>query len=163
MRAALVLLSAAVLHAVAPAPVRGQHAEPPISTETRIVTPAALAALGDSMPGAVSSRTILRFEGLRAMLARRDSMGAPERHERFTDIFVIQRGVARLRYGGTTESPRQTSPGEWIGGTIRGGTESDLHPGDVVVIPAGIPHQMVLAPGQRIDYLAFKVPKDTPP
>jgi mannose-6-phosphate isomerase-like protein (cupin superfamily) len=163
MRAALALLSAALLHVAAPASLRAQNAESPLSTETRIVTPAALAALADSMPGAVSSRTILRFEGLRALLARRDSIGQPERHERFTDIFVIQRGAARLRYGGTTDSPRQTAPGEWIGGTIRGGTERELHPGDVVVIPAGIPHQMVLAPGQRVDYLAFKVPKDTTP
>jgi mannose-6-phosphate isomerase-like protein (cupin superfamily) len=84
-------------------------------------------------------------------------MGVHERHEEFTDIFVVQKGSGRLLYGGTVEGQRETSPGEWRGGTIRGGTEAALRPGDVVVVPAGIPHQWLIDPGERLAYLSFKV------
>jgi mannose-6-phosphate isomerase-like protein (cupin superfamily) len=39
----------------------------------------------------------------------------------------------------------------------KGSTTSAVHVGDVVVIPAGTPHQMLLAPGERVTYIAFKV------
>jgi mannose-6-phosphate isomerase-like protein (cupin superfamily) len=45
---------------------------------------------------------------------------------------------------------------------IQEGSSAALHPGDVVVIPAGTPHQMRLAAGERITYLAFKVPTTSP-
>ena len=32
-----------------------------------------------------------------------------------------------------------------------------IRPGDMVVIPAGTPHQFVLAPGERITYTALKI------
>ena len=54
---------------------------------------------------------------------------------------------------GATES----SPGEWRGGTVRGGIRATLHAGDIATIPAGTPHQMILAPGERVTYVAVKV------
>ena len=43
------------------------------------------------------------------------------------------------------------------GGTARGATRQAIRAGDVVTTPAGTPHQMLLAPGERITYIAFKV------
>ena len=39
------------------------------------------------------------------------------------------------------------------------GTESAIGPGDIVVIPAGIAHQLLLEPGERFYYFVFKVAK----
>ena len=96
------------------------------------------------------------------MLGRRDTSGVNERHEDATDIFVVQRGRARLLYGGTADGERVTAPGEWRGGTIRNGTERELAQGDIVVIPAGVPHQLLLATGESFYYFVFKVAKQTP-
>jgi len=162
MRGALVLLVATFTAGVASSAAAQQPApgELPLSNSVQILTAARLAALGDSLPAGPSSfRHISRFDGLTNMISRRDSSGVHERHEGFTDIFVVQRGRARLRYGGTVEGERATSPGEWRGGTIQNGSESEIGPGDVVVIPAGIPHQLLLPPGDSFRYFVFKVAK----
>jgi mannose-6-phosphate isomerase-like protein (cupin superfamily) len=165
MRIALTLLAATTvlaagtptnLQAQNPAPAAQQP--PPLLHGVQILSASHLSALADSLPaGAITARQIARFDGLSNMLGRRDTSGVNERHERFADIFVVQRGRARLLYGGTAEGERTTEPGEWRGGTIRNGTESEIGPGDIVVIPAGIPHQLLLAPGERFYYFVFKV------
>jgi len=133
---------------------------PPLSHDVQILSAARLAALSDSLPpGAINSVAIARWDGLSNMIGRRDSDGVPERHEGFSDIFVVQRGSATLRYGGTTDGEKLTTAGEWRGGTIRNGSESVLHPGDVVVIPAGIPHQLLPGAGEHFIYVTFKVAK----
>ncbi len=153
---ALVVLSALIAAAT---PAAAQiPATPPVSHSVEILPATRLAALGDSLPaGAINSVQVGRWEGLSDMLGRRDSDGVPERHDDFTDIFVVQRGTATLRYGGTTDDAKLTTAGEWRGGTIRNGSEAVLHPGDVVVIPSGIPHQLLPSAGEHFIYLTFKV------
>jgi mannose-6-phosphate isomerase-like protein (cupin superfamily) len=117
----------------------------PVSNAVQILSASRLAALADSVPaGASTSIQLVKWDGLSNMMSRRDTSGIHERHEAFSDIFVVQRGRARLLYGGTAEGERASSPGEWRGGTIRGGTEAEIKPGDIVVIPAGVPHQLLL-------------------
>jgi mannose-6-phosphate isomerase-like protein (cupin superfamily) len=160
MRVALAL--ALMLSAGARSAARAQNppASVPRSNAVQIVTTKDLAALADSLPaGASTFRWLVQGDGLATMISRRDTSGISEHHEQFADIFVVQRGRARLRYGGTAEGERATGPGEWRGGTIRGGTESEINPGDIVVIPAGTPHQVLLPPGESFYYFVFKVAK----
>jgi mannose-6-phosphate isomerase-like protein (cupin superfamily) len=161
MRHALVLFaSMSVCAACAAHAQNAAPASPSPSNTVQILTTTDLAALADSLPsGAVTSRQVTRWDGLSNMYSRRDTSGVSERHEQFTDIFVVQRGNARLRYGGNAEGEAASSPGEWKGGTIRGGTEADIKPGDIVVIPAGIPHQLLLPPHESFYYFVFKVAK----
>jgi mannose-6-phosphate isomerase-like protein (cupin superfamily) len=160
MRTARLLL-ATLIAVAAPALSPAQTpATPPVSHVVEILPATRLAALGDSLPaGAINSVQVGRWEGLSDMLGRRDSDGVPERHDDFTDIFVVQRGTATLRYGGTTDGAKLTTAGEWRGGTIRNGSEAVLHPGDIVVIPTGIPHQVLPSTGEHFIYLTFKVAK----
>ena len=163
MRAALVLLAAALsggVASIAHAQNAAPAATPPISNAVQILSAGRITALADSLPPAAStSRDLTHWNGLFDMISRRDTSGIHERHEGFSDIFVVQRGHARLRYGGTADGERLTTPGEWRGGTIRGGTEAELAPGDIVVIPAGIPHQLLLPPHESFYYFVFKVAK----
>jgi mannose-6-phosphate isomerase-like protein (cupin superfamily) len=150
------VIAPAIAFAQPPAPVAAPALA--LSNEVQIIPATRLAFLSDSLPaGAIHTVQIGRFPGLANALNRRDSSGVHERHEDFTDIFVVEKGTARLMYGGAADGERSVSPGEWRGGTIRGGTQTDLHPGDIVVIPAGIPHQMLLTPGEPFAYLSFKV------
>ena len=161
MRVALALVL--TLSAGAMSAVRAQNPASstlPVSNAVQILTTTNVAALADSLPaGASSFRWITRWDGLASMISRRDSSGISEHHEQFTDIFVVQRGQARLVYGGIAEGERATGPGEWRGGTIRGGSEAELKPGDIVVIPAGLPHQLLLPPGESFYYFVFKAAK----
>jgi mannose-6-phosphate isomerase-like protein (cupin superfamily) len=160
MRAAPILLAALIAGATPALSSAQTPATPPVSHSVSILPATRIAALADSLPaGAMNSVAIGRWEGLNDMLGRRDSDGVHESHEGFTDIFVVERGVATLRYGGIAVGAKRTTPGEWRGGEIHGGTEAVLHPGDIVVIPAGIPHQLLPAKGQRFVYLTFKVAK----
>ena len=50
-------------------------------------------------------------------------------------------------------------PTEWRGGEIDGGKDYSLSAGDVLFIPAGIPHRVLVAPKASVTYLAVKTPK----
>jgi mannose-6-phosphate isomerase-like protein (cupin superfamily) len=157
------VLLAALLAGATPALASAQTpAAAPASHTVEILSAKSLATMSDALPaGAINSVSVGQWpaENLTGMLGRRDSDGIPELHEGFSDIFVVQRGTATLRYGGTAVGNKSTAAGEWRGGTIQNGSESVLQPGDVVVIPAGIPHQLLPAAGQHFIYLTFKVAK----
>ena len=94
----------------------------------------------------------------RTLLVVRVHSGDPERHQLWADEMVVKKGTITLVTGGTMqgEHPNGTAPGETLGTSIQGGKETLLHAGDIVHIPAGIPHQAKIAPGTTVTYLVFK-------
>jgi len=72
---------------------------------------------------------------------RRDAPGEVEYHERVTDVMHVVDGTASVRTGGTMVDARETAPGEVRAREIDGGTTHRLSAGDVLAIPAGVPHQ----------------------
>ena len=79
-------------------------------------------------------------------------------HEKETDIFYVVEGDATLVTGGTMAGGRQTGPGQMRGTDVQGGQTQHLKKGDVVVIPAGIPHWFKEV-SPTINYLTVKVIK----
>ena len=75
---------------------------------------------------------------------RRDGDGEAEVHETQVDVIFVKSGEATLVVGGTVVEPRTTAPGEIRGKSIKGGTSKKMAPGDVIHIPAKIPHQMLV-------------------
>ncbi len=73
---------------------------------------------------------------------RRDGPGQVEIHVNDTDIFYITDGSATIITGGTAINPKETAPGEIRADKTTGGTPHHVSKGDVVVIPAGVPHWM---------------------
>src|ERR671923_84706 len=61
--------------------------------------------------------------------------------ERVVDVMRVVEGTARLVTGGDMVESREVGPGELRASRIEGGTEHELHEGDVLAIPAGVPHQ----------------------
>ena len=92
----------------------------------------------------------------RVMTARRTEPGEVELHEHENDVFYILAGEATFITGGTMLGKRQTEPGQWRGVDIQGGDVYQLKQGDVILIPAGIPHWFESVPTQ-IDYFVVKV------
>jgi hypothetical protein len=88
----------------------------------------------------------------------RNKPGVVEVHEALTDIFYLTEGKTTFVTGGKYEGGKPTGPGQIRGGTITGGTTYHLVKGDVIVIPAGIPHWFKEVPG-TVKYYVVKVPK----
>ena len=89
---------------------------------------------------------------------RRVKAGKVEIHDRDTDIFYVTAGNATLTTGGTAIGTKTTGPGEAVGESINGGVAHKLTKGDLVVIPAGVPHWFNEVSGTFI-YFVVKVTK----
>ncbi len=74
---------------------------------------------------------------------RRTQPGEVEFHRAVTDIMYVVEGTATVITGGRMLDPREVGPGELRARSIEGGTTNDLAEGDVLEIPAGVPHQFV--------------------
>jgi len=107
--------------------------------------------------GGSASETLEKYPRHYTMLAFRDRSGGGELHENYADVFVILDGHAVVTTGGEVEDAKTTAPGEVRGTGVKGGTQQDLRPGDVVHIPAGTPHQMILKDGETVTYFVVKV------
>lgn len=88
--------------------------------------------------------------------SHRDKPGVVEIHELDTDIVYVLKGSAQLITGGTPVGSKTIAPHELRAPTVNGGEARDLAPGDVVIIPNGVPHwfKEVKAP---FDYYVVKV------
>lgn len=91
------------------------------------------------------------------MLAFRNRSGGGEVHQNYADVFYIVDGNATLVTGGDVVEPKSTGPGETLGTSVKGGSRQELKAGDMVHIPAAMPHQMLLDPGHTVTYFVIKV------
>ena len=112
-----------------------------------------LAAKGDGS----ASETLEKYPHHYTMLAFRRRSGGGELHQHFADVFYILDGHAPVLTGGQLVDPKTTAPGEIRGKSVDGGAKQELRAGDVVHIPAGMPHQMLLDEGDSITYFVIKV------
>jgi mannose-6-phosphate isomerase-like protein (cupin superfamily) len=93
------------------------------------------------------------------MISHRVVTGRVEVHQAVADVVVVQSGTATLVTGGEVVDPLTTGPNEIGGSSIKGGVSRTVSAGDVYEIPAGVPHQYLLAPGGQITCLLVKVMK----
>src|SRR5262245_18049831 len=133
------------------------RAQPRQTEPSQVVKAERLKLLADSLAPGSKSVALGSGSNFTYTIWHRDTSGGLERHEGWTDILVIQSGSATILSGGVQEGGSESSPGEWRGGTARGATRQAIRTGDVVTTPAGTPHQMLLAPGEQITYVVFKV------
>jgi mannose-6-phosphate isomerase-like protein (cupin superfamily) len=106
--------------------------------------------------GAASAK-LAEYPNHFTMIALRQKSGSAEVHQKYADIFLVLRGQATLRTGGSVQNPKESAPGEIRGTAVEGGTMTSIHEGDVVHIPAGVPHQILLAKHHDFVYFVIKV------
>ncbi len=90
-------------------------------------------------------------------ISHREGDGSAELHETQVDILIVQEGAATLIVGGTMINPKTVKPHEVRGSSIQGGETKELTVGDIIHIPANVPHQMKIASGKPFTYLVIKV------
>jgi len=104
-----------------------------------------------------ASETLEKYPHHYTMLAFRNRSGGGEVHQNYADMFYILEGHATLVTGGEVVEPKPTGPGETLGASVKGGSRQELKAGDIVHIPASMPHQMVLGEGEIVTYFVIKV------
>ena len=127
------------------------------------VTDAEITATVATLKDGLATAPLPTGPGAVVLAARRDRDGEVEVHEPLNDELVGRSGHAVFRVGGTVAGNRQTAAGEWRGGVITGGDLYRLGPGDVLWIPAGMPHQALVGSGGSFSYLAVKFKAEPEP
>ena len=117
-----------------------------------------LAQLAKEAKSSGSSGSTLGDYGTHAIkLSERTTSGGAEIHAHFDDIIYVTEGKATLITGGEVIEPHSGDNGETTGTGIRNGESHAIAVGDVIHIPAGTPHQTVLAPGTLYSVIVIKV------
>ena len=125
-------------------------------------SPADLAAMEKTLEqkadaSGLATETLKKYASDYTMLAFRNKSGKAELHEKFADFYFVVGGEATLVSGGHIVNSTTTAPGEVRGDSVQDGKETKLKKGDIVHIPANIPHQLVLAKGATFQYFIVKV------
>jgi len=104
-----------------------------------------------------ASEKLADFQNETFMMAHREADGQSEWHETQTDVFIVESGSATLIVGGTLVGEQTTSPHEKRGTSIQGGVRKMLAAGDIIRIPAGTPHQLLLDGSHEFNYFVIKI------
>jgi quercetin dioxygenase-like cupin family protein len=99
---------------------------------------------------------IVTAPNLSITVAHRTEPGMVEVHDKETDTFYVLDGSATIVAGGKMIGGSVTGPGQQRGTDIAGGQAQHVTKGDVMVIPAGVPHWFKEVSGS-IDYYVVKV------
>jgi mannose-6-phosphate isomerase-like protein (cupin superfamily) len=94
-----------------------------------------------------------------AWVAHREADGQAEIHENWADLMFVISGEATLLVGGNIVERKATSPGEVRGPAITNGRKRLMREGDVVQVPAGMPHQFLVTKGKEITFFTMKIAK----
>lgn len=108
-------------------------------------------------PHRVGTKPLADYPNELFMLSRREGEGIVEWHETQTDIFFVQSGSATLLVGGNMVGGETVEPHEKRNGKIEGGVRQTLSAGDVIRIPARVPHQILLKGSKGFTYFVVKV------
>lgn len=146
---------------IAPAPKRGKGKDATVAVDHW--TPAILLERGRYLRELArhgdgqASETLKEYPQHHAMLSFRARDGVAELHEKFADVFYVLAGGASLVTGGTVAGAHSVAPGEIRGDRVDGGLQQQLRAGDVAHVPAGVPHQMLVASDKTVTCLVMKI------
>jgi mannose-6-phosphate isomerase-like protein (cupin superfamily) len=121
------------------------------------VTSQLMALLQAAKGSGSSGATLGDYKSHAIKLSVRTASGGAEVHAHYDDIFLVTEGRADLITGGSVVNPKTDSDGETKGSRLENGESLIIAKGDVVHIPAGVPHQLILVPGNKYSSIVVKV------
>jgi mannose-6-phosphate isomerase-like protein (cupin superfamily) len=98
---------------------------------------------------------------VQAFMVHRDAAGEVEMHANAEHFYIAQAGEADVLLGRRVEGSRLIAPGEWRGGKILDGRHYRMKPGDVLWIPPGTAHQVIVPERGSFQYVGLNA--DTKP
>ena len=104
-----------------------------------------------------SGATLASYGNLALMLSVRTTSGGGEIHQHFDDLMIVQQGSATLVTGGTLADPNTGPNGEIKGTSVQNGTSQTIAVGDIMIVPAGVPHQLLIPHGTTYSAMVAKI------
>lgn len=138
-----VALFGTVALAQAPAPEKFP-APPKVPKDHVLIVPASAVALAQTRVPGVGTTLYDGGTFAASGLRRVNADEGPVMHMLTTEVYVIQSGSGTYTSGGMLVGPLTNHPGTpdaTFGTAIKGGVSHPVKAGDIVVIPAGVPHQ----------------------
>lgn len=90
------------------------------------------------------------------LLIVRKASSQPEVHARWDDLVIVRSGTGAIEMGDSLVGSRYRAPGEREGGRIAAPYQFVLHAGDIVRIPAAVPHAFIVSGAEPLEYLVIK-------
>lgn len=147
--------AAALLLFAAPAAAQSVPADVAAGADIR----AKVAEMGATMKGGFAYQPLVRDGETVAALEYWKAPGKPAVHPDEAEYAIVIDGAGTLVSGGTMADAKETRPGLVEGSRIDGGITRRLGPGDVILVPAGVPHWFGI--DGRLVLLGMKLPRHT--
>ncbi|MDB4883764.1 MAG: hypothetical protein JWL95_2530 [Gemmatimonadetes bacterium] len=90
------------------------------------------------------------------VIVRRTISSKPEVHARWDDVVIVRSGTGAIELGDSLVGSTYRAPGERAGGRIAGTYRIVVHSGDIVRIPAAVPHAFEVSGADALEYLVIK-------
>lgn len=90
------------------------------------------------------------------LIVRRTTSSQPEAHARWDDIVLVRSGTGVIVFGDSLVGSTLRAPGELRGGRFTTNHQIILRTGDLVRIPAAVPHAFVVTGAEPLEYLVIK-------
>jgi mannose-6-phosphate isomerase-like protein (cupin superfamily) len=104
-----------------------------------------------------ASETLREYPRHVAMLSFRSRDSEAEMNQNVAVLFCVLAGAATLVSGGTLTHDRVVEPGVTRGNSIENGKRQELKAGDIIHVPAGIPHQVLVAGEKTITCFVVQI------
>jgi mannose-6-phosphate isomerase-like protein (cupin superfamily) len=155
-RLVLTLLAAAVASGAA-----AQQAAPPMRTfldnkEIMALVDKAKADRKGDAP--LVAEPILSLAPYRAMLEYRPGTSPAAVHEKDAELMVVLEGTGNIVTGGKLVDEKRNNANNLGGSSIAGGNSQAVVKGDMVIVPANTPHQVIPTGGAPIVLMTLHVP-----
>ena len=89
-------------------------------------------------------------------LVRRTVSSKPEVHARWDDLVIVRAGSGAIEMGDSLAASTLRAPGERVGGTLVNPQRLVVRAGDIVRIPAAVPHAFVVSGTVPLEYVLVK-------
>jgi mannose-6-phosphate isomerase-like protein (cupin superfamily) len=90
------------------------------------------------------------------LLVRRTTSSKPEVHARWDDLVLVRAGTGAIEMGDSLVGSTYRAPGELAGGRFTKSYRLVVRPGDLVRIPAAVPHAFIVSGTAPLEYLVIK-------
>jgi mannose-6-phosphate isomerase-like protein (cupin superfamily) len=114
-------------------------------------------SLGDK---ALVWETIGNYDGHSVYLVLRGQTSRAEIHDTESDVQISVRGKATSVIGGELVNEESLPRKQRRGTSIERGNHRELTPGDIMHIPPGAPHQLLIDPAEPYMYLLIKIDEE---
>jgi len=101
---------------------------------------------------------ILTLAPYRAQLEYRPATSPAAVHEKDAELMVVLEGTGNIVTGGKLVDEKRTNANNLGGPSIAGGNSQSVVKGDMVIVPANTPHQVIPTGGAPIVLMTMHVP-----